>query len=167
MGMKLDHIAYRVKDRHEASRFFQSMFGYEVGTEFDVEFDDGSKAECYALVPPIVSPVMVREGPEIFISDGSTGSVVGDWVEARGGVGGIHHIAYKVSDIDQVVNEWKKRDVKFLTDNIIDCPDDKLRQIFTKPLDYLGGIIIELIERGSKGFCEKSVKDLMNSTKGL
>ena len=71
MGMKLDHIAYRVKDRHEASRFFQSMFGYEVGTEFDVEFDDCSKAECYALVPPIVSPVMVREGPEIFISDGS------------------------------------------------------------------------------------------------
>ena len=110
---------------------------------------------------------MIREGPEIFISDGSTGSVVGDWVEARGGVGGIHHIAYKVSDIDQVVNEWKKRDVEFLTDNIIDCPDDKLRQIFTKPLDYLGGIIIELIERGSKGFCEKSVKDLMNSTKGL
>ena len=84
-----------------------------------------------------------------------------------GWVGGIHHIAYKVSDIDQVVNEWKKRDVEFLTDNIIDCPDDKLRQIFTKPLDYLGGIIIELIERGSKGFCEKSVKDLMNSTKGL
>ena len=167
MGMKLDHIAYRVKDRHEASRFFQSMFGYEVGTEFDVEFDDGSKAECYALVPPIISPVMIREGPEIFISDGSTGSVVGDWVEARGGVGGIHHIAYKVSDIDQVVNEWIKRDVEFLTDNIIDCPDDKLRQIFTKPLDYLGGIIIELIERGSKGFCEKSVKDLMNSTKGL
>ena len=167
MGMKLDHIAYRVKDRHEASRFFQSMFGYEVGTEFDVEFDDGSKAECYALVPPIISPVMIREGPEIFISDGSTGSVVGDWVEARGGVGGIHHIAYKESDIDQVVNEWKKRDVEFLTDNIIDCPDDKLRQIFTKPLDYLGGIIIELIERGSKGFCEKSVKDLMNSTKGL
>ena len=167
MGMKHDHIAYRVKDRHEASRFFQSMFGYEVGTEFDVEFDDGSKAECYALVPPIISPVMIREGPEIFISDGSTGSVVGDWVEARGGVGGIHHIAYKVSDIDQVVNEWKKRDVEFLTDNIIDCPDDKLRQIFTKPLDYLGGIIIELIERGSKGFCEKSVKDLMNSTKGL
>ena len=165
--MKLDHIAYRVKDRHEASRFFQSMFGYEVGTEFDVEFDDGSKAECYALVPPIISPGMIREGPEIFISDGSTGSVVGDWVEARGGVGGIHHIAYKVSDIDQVVNEWKKRDVEFLTDNIIDCPDDKLRQIFTKPLDYLGGIIIELIERGSKGFCEKSVKDLMNSTKGL
>ena len=105
--MKLDHIAYRVKDRHEASRFFQSMFGYEVGTEFDVEFDDGSKAECYALVPPIVSPVMVREGPEIFISDGTSGSIVGNWGESRGGAGGIHHIAYRTRKIDTLVEEWK------------------------------------------------------------
>jgi hypothetical protein len=52
-----------------------------------------------------------------------------------------------------------------LTDDIIDCPEDNLRQIFTKPLDYLGGVIIELIQRGSKGFCENSVKNLMESTK--
>ena len=165
--MKLDHIAYRVKGRHEAAEFFYSMFGYEFGTEFDVEFDDGSQAECYVLLPPINPSILVREGPEIFISDGSPGSIVGDWVEARDGTGGIHHMAYRVRNIDKIVDEWKNLDVEFLTDDVIDCPDDKLRQIFTKPLDYMGGIIIELIERGSKGFCEKSVKDLMNSTKGL
>ena len=166
--MKLDHIAYRVKDRHKAAEFFRLMFNYEVGTEFDIEFDDGSKAECYALIPPVTPLVLVREGPEIFISDGSPGSIVGNWVEARNNVGGIHHIAYKVKNIDSIVEEWKKqRFVEFLTDDIIDCPDDDLRQIFTKPLEYLGGIIIELIERGSKGFCEKSVKDLMTSTRGL
>ena len=166
--MKLDHIAYRVKDRHKAAEFFRLMFNYEVGTEFDIEFDDGSKAECYALIPHVTPLVLVREGPEIFISDGSPGSIVGNWVEARNNVGGIHHIAYKVKNIDSIVEEWKKqRFVEFLTDDIIDCPDDDLRQIFTKPLEYLGGIIIELIERGSKGFCEKSVKDLMTSTKGL
>ena len=166
--MKLDHIALRVADRHKAVNFFQSMLNYEVGAEFDIDFDDGSKAECYALIPPLLPIVLVREGPEIFISDGSTGSVVGDWVEARGGVGGVHHIAYKVKDIDSIVNDWRsKGTVEFLTDDIIDCPDDDLRQIFTKPLDYMGGIIIELIERGSKGFCQNSVRDLMNSTKGL
>jgi 4-hydroxyphenylpyruvate dioxygenase-like putative hemolysin len=139
---------------------------YEVGTEFDVEFDDGSKAECYVLVPPISPVILIREGPEIFISDGSPGSIVGDWVEARRGVGGIHHIAYRVRDINAVVEDWKPS-VEFLTDDVIDCPDDKLRQIFTKPLDHLGGIIIELIERGSKGFCQNSVKDLMESTKEI
>ena len=166
--MKLDHIALRVADRHKAVNFFQSMLNYEVGAEFDIDFDDGSKAECYALIPPLLPTVLIREGPEIFISDGTPGSIVGDWVEARGGVGGVHHIAYKVKDIDSIVNEWKsKGTVEFLTDDIIDCPDDDLRQIFTKPLDYMGGIIIELIERGSKGFCQNSVRDLMNSTKGL
>ena len=166
--MKLDHIALRVADRHKAVNFFQSMLNYEVGAEFDIDFDDGSKAECYALIPPLLPIVLVREGPEIFISDGTPGSIVGDWVEARGGVGGVHHIAYKVKDIDSIVNDWRsKGTVEFLTDDIIDCPDDDLRQIFTKPLDYMGGIIIELIERGSEGFCQNSVRDLMNSTKGL
>ena len=166
--MKLDHIALRVADRHKAVNFFQSMLNYEVGAEFDIDFDDGSKAECYALIPPLLPIVLVREGPEIFISDGTPGSIVGEWVEARGGVGGVHHIAYKVKDIDSIVNDWRsKGTVEFLTDDIIDCPDDDLRQIFTKPLDYMGGIIIELIERGSKGFCQNSVRDLMNSTKGL
>ena len=165
--MKLDHIAYRVKDRHEAAKFFRLMFNYETGTEFDIEFDDGSKADCYVLVPPMSPVIMVREGPEIFISDGSPGSIVGDWVEARNGVGGIHHMAYRTKKIDQIFENWKEQGTEFLTDDIVDCPDDSLRQIFTKPLDYLGGVIIELIERGAKGFCQNSVKNLMESTKDL
>lgn len=165
--MKLDHIAYRVKDRHEAAKFFRLMFNYETGTEFDIEFDDGSKADCYVLLPPVKPEVLVREGPEIFISDGSPDSIVGGWVEARNGVGGIHHMAYRTKKIDQIFENWKEQGTEFLTDNIVDCPDDNLRQIFTKPLDYLGGIIIELIERGTKGFCQNSVKNLMESTKDL
>ena len=165
--MRLDHIAYRVKDRHEAAKFFRLMCNYEDGAEFEIEFDDGSKADCCVLVPPMSSVVMVREGPEIFISDGSPGSIVGGWVEARNGVGGIHHMAYRTKKIDQIFENWKEQGTEFLTDDIVDCPDDNLRQIFTKPLDYLGGIIIELIERGDKGFCQNSVKRLMESTKEL
>ena len=39
-----------------------------------------------------------------------------------------------------------------------------MKQIFTRPQTLLGGIIIELIDRGEKGFCQNSVKDLMEST---
>ena len=74
-------------------------------------------------------------------------------------------MAYSVEDIDKTVKEWKEKGIEFLTNEIIDCPDDNLRQIFTKPQDLLGGIIIELIERGDKGFCQNSVKNLMESTK--
>ena len=45
--------------------------------------------------------------------------------------------------------------------------EDKMKQIFSKPIKQLGGVIIELIEREDKGFCQNSVKDLINSTKGI
>ena len=52
--MRLDHIAYRAKDRRRTADFFERAFGYKIGTEFQIEFDDKSKADCLALVPPEV-----------------------------------------------------------------------------------------------------------------
>ena len=157
--MKLDHIAYRVKDRHHATNFLKKTLSYSIGTEFEIKFDNGSTADCLVLEPKL------KENPEIFISDGTEHSIVGEWVKERNG-GGVHHLAYQVNNIQEVVDEWKKNGVEFLTDNVIDCPEDNMKQIFSKPVEQLGGIIIELIEREDKGFCQNSVKDLMNSTKG-
>ena len=183
--MRLDHLAYRVQDRFKAASILKVMLGYSVATEFDIKFDDGSTAECIVMTPPeknnrvskyvdipwiiqsagIEKPLEHHLAPEIFISDGSEGSIVGEWVDSRGEVGGIHHAAYQVDNIDGVVEEWRSAGIEFLSDSIIDCPEDDLRQIFTKPMEAMGGIIFELIERGAKGFCQNSVKDLMNSTK--
>jgi len=190
--MRLDHIAYRVTNRHETAQFLKLTLKYTVGAEFNIEFDDGSTAECVAMVPPErarkhpkrlskTRPVRLPTelpwtlfsnhhaadfhlAPEIFVSDGSEGSIVGDWVKARNG-GGVHHMAYSVKNINKVVQEWKELDVEFLTEEVVDCPEDDLKQIFTKPIEIMGGIIIELIERGHKGFCQNSVKNLMESTK--
>lgn len=171
--MRLDHIAYRVADRNTAAELLKAMFDYKIGTEFDIVFDDGSKADCIAMIPkekmdnvPSIEAGGHRHvAPEIFISDGDENSIVGNWVAERSGVGGVHHFAYQVFGIDRVVKDWREKGVEFLTEKIIDCPEDELRQIFTKPLPQLGGAIIELIERGHKGFCQNSVKNLMESTK--
>lgn len=186
--MRLDHIAYRVSNRKKTAEFIKKTFGYTEGTEFDVKFDDDSSAKCVVLVPPertidasggpmshVERPWILpafdkteyHMAPEIFISQGTPDSVVGKWVKKKGGGGGIHHMAYLVTDIEQSVGDWTDAGVKFLTEKVIDCPDDNLRQIFTKPLKELGGVIIELIERGEHGFCESSVKDLMESTEGV
>ena len=185
--MRLDHIAYRVKDRKKSANFFKDAFGYSVGTEFYIDFDDGSKADCMALIPPeerhplteewdvLLADRPEEEGeidfhsyhapPEIFVSDGSEGSIVGDWVAERGNIGGIHHIAYQVEDVGAVMEEWKEKGyAEFYSEEPIVCEDPNLTQVFTKPSE-LTGVIYEFINREGAGFCKDSVKELMQSTK--
>ena len=143
--------------------------------EFQIDFDDGSKAQCLALQPPEVRTMSgnlrwygnYHLPPEIFVSDGTPDSVVGQWVAARGGVGGVHHMAYEVESVEATMKEWRDKSyAEFTTEQPLSCPD--LIQCFTKPSE-LTGMIYEFIERGkdSKGFCKDNVKDLMESTENL
>lgn len=192
--MRLDHIAYRVADRRKTVDFFMKAFNYSIQTEFDLDFDDGSKVKCYALVPPekwcecpwtsvvefghvndprvashngsnSISRIDYHLAPEIFVSDGDPDSSVGKWVAKRDGIGGIHHLAYQVDSVQAKMDEWKKNGyAEFTTENPLTCPG--LVQCFTKPSD-LTGVIYEFIERGEHGFCKDNVKSLMESTKDL
>ena len=188
--MRLDHIAYRSADRNKTAKFFEECLGYSIGAEFDLEFDDGSTTKCIAMAPPEERHSLTPEWevlladkdegssgdlnfkpyhapPEIFVSDGPKGSIVGDWVEERGGVGGIHHIAYHVDDVEKTMEEWKNKGfVEFYSEKPLTCEETKLVQVFSKPSE-LTGVVYELINRSqaNKGFCEKNVKALMESTK--
>ena len=186
--MRLDHIAYRVANRKKTAQFFIDAFGYRVQTEFDLKFDDGSTTDCIALEPPekittemfgwVLTPhhfpgealqdfhkQEFHIPPEIFVSDGPPDSIVGRWVAARGGIGGIHHLAYQVDSVEDKMREWKEKGyAEFTTEEPLKCPD--LTQVFTKPSE-LTGVIYEFINRGKHGFCADNVKDLMVSTKGL
>ncbi len=178
--MRLDHIAYRVGDRHRTARFFMEAFGYTLQTEFTIDFEDGTKAECialeppektgdspwkYSLLPPGFAPddaVELHMAPEIFVSDGTPDSIVGQWVAARGGIGGIHHLAYQVESVEVTMEDWKSKGfAEFTTDKPLTCPG--LTQCFTKP-SQLTGVIYEFITRGAHGFCKDNVKSLMQST---
>jgi len=187
--LRLDHLAYRVKDRIKTASFFCSTLHYKVGDEFTIDFDDGSQAKCVALVPPEKPPanhpvpwqtldlevygsddefkeyVDYHMAPEIFVSDGSPESIVGQWVAERNGVGGIHHLAYQVDSVEDTMRDWKNKGyAEFTTDKPLTCPG--LVQCFTQPSE-LTGVIYEFIERGedSKGFCRANVKQLMESTR--
>lgn len=174
--MRLDHIAYRVADRVKTANFFIEAFDYRIQTEFPIKFGDGSTAQCIALEPPekpTKSIPWISEfdgtfyhlAPEIFVSDGSPDSIVGQWVAARNGVGGIHHLAYQVESVEEKMKEWQvKGYAEFASEKPLTCPG--LTQIFTKP-SALTGVIYEFIERGENGFCVENVKSLMESTKDL
>jgi len=181
-----------VADRQATAKFFREAFGYKVQTEFDIDFGGGKTAKCLALEPPeredaprYLIPWVAGEAiyipdahegmssvvqtyhlaPEIFVSDGSPGSIVGNWVAARGGIGGVHHLAYQVESVVAIMNEWREKGyAEFTSDEPMRCPG--LTQIFTKP-SALTGVIFEFIERDEFGFCRDNVRQLMESTKGF
>jgi 4-hydroxyphenylpyruvate dioxygenase-like putative hemolysin len=118
--------------------------------------------------------------PEFFISEGTPppariwkdlftftkpkGNIVYEWVKSRGGVGGVHHMAYEVDDVEKTMKEWTDKGyAQFSTDKPVTCPG--ITQVFTKPNP--SGVIFELIKReGNVGFCASNVKKLMIATKG-
>lgn len=173
--MRLDHIAYRVSNRDKASEFFINAFNYSISDEFRIDFEDGTCANCYALLPgenskniklyTYCDPMYGAEyhmAPEIFISEGTKGSIVSKWVEDRGGIGGIHHLAYMVDSVKETMEEWRKNNYcDFTTKEPIVSSD--LTQCFTNP-HPLTGIIYEFIERKDKGFNIDNVRKLMLST---
>jgi catechol 2,3-dioxygenase-like lactoylglutathione lyase family enzyme len=192
--MRLDHIAYRVADRWKTAEFFQKVFGYRIAEDlpegFDIQFEDETWAKCLVLLPPEKKNFKLQMfiqhhtpnmgfllpqestptfeyhlAPEIFISDGSTGSIVKEWVEKRDGIGGIHHLAYQVNSVEKKMEEMKNLGYfEFTTEEPLKC--EGLTQVFTKP-SQLTGTIYEFIERGIHGFCKDNVKDLMKSTKNI
>ena len=182
---RLDHIAWRVPDKEKVADFYKSHpFNYKEAERFDIVFDDGSKANSIALVPPEVNKFTSQReyvlrlpnignivpkstiyhlAPEIFVSDGEPGSLIDKWVKERNG-GGIHHIAYEVNNVEKIMKSLNAVGYEFTTEEPIRCPDDDLIQIFTKPISFMSNIIFEFIQRGDKGFCLSSVKKLMEST---
>ena len=179
--MRIDHIAYRVADRDASVQFLQEAFGYRIEDEFSISFDNGSSAHCYALSPPerfektaqfavgdwakLTATSEYHVPPEVFVSEGSEGSIVADWVAARGGQGGVHHIAYQVEDVSATMREWKEKGwAEFTTEEPIEAPG--IIQCFTKP-HPLTGMIYEFIYREDKGFNPHNVRDLMESTSGI
>jgi len=188
--MRIDHLAFRVKDRDATANFLcNSPLKYkrQEGGEFEITLDDGSKASCIALEPtektqpgmPFFCTSFIPVGPqipqlrvdyhlapEIFVSSGPPGSLIDNWVnEWTGGRGGLHHIALQVDDVRAVMKEWIAGGWLFTTDDALSCED--LTQVFTKPNEHLG-IIFEFIERkGQHGFCAKNVGKLMASTASL
>jgi catechol 2,3-dioxygenase-like lactoylglutathione lyase family enzyme len=178
--MRLDHIAYRVKDRNKAAKFFCETMFYKHDSDipdgFDIQFEDGTNAKCLVLVPFECSnkQLNMKEyfktnvwrsaeyhmAPEIFVSEGSDSSIIADWVNKNGP--GIHHIAYETINVLEMMKHWKSEGVEFASTLPLACQN--LVQIFTKP-HPVTGIIYELIQRKNFGFCKDNVKNLMKSTK--
>lgn len=181
---RIDHLAFRTLNKKKCVDFFQNALGYRFADEFPIVLDAEKNdiASCTVLEPSnrlskenlpwaMMCPVGLDQqeyvlAPELFISEGTPGSLVHEWATKRNG-GGLHHIALQVPEESSVSKEMKKwlengwvED--FTTQEPIVCKE--LVQVFTRP-SSITGIIFELIERKEAGFCRSSVRELMLSTK--
>lgn len=156
LELPLDHFALRVLDRDAAAKSL-TLFGYKPVEEFELLLDDGSRAMSYAMDHPY--------SPDVFVSSGPEGSKIHRWVMERGGVGGLHHLAYAVDDVAKTMKKWKRLGIEFDRLKPLVCPcETPLVQVFTEE-DPATGVVVELISRGGHpGFCKANVAHLMSDS---
>ena len=128
---KLDHIGIAVKDLDLAIRFYKEAFGIEPSLVYESSY---TKAKI-AFLP--IGEVKIE-----LIQPSNPESVVGKFLEKKGE--GIHHVSYKVKDVDSSLVELEKKGVQ-----LIDKKPRKVREnekvAFLHPKST-NGVLVELIQ---------------------
>jgi methylmalonyl-CoA epimerase len=128
----IDHIGVAVSDLDRAIALYEGTFGMPVVHRETVE-DQGVEAVLLDVGDghvELLSPL----GPE---------TVVGKFVERRGE--GLHHVAYRVKDIDATLATLKEAGVE-LIDAQARIGIQRSRVAFLHPRST-GGVLTELVER--------------------
>ena len=128
---KLDHIGIAVKDLDQAIKLYKDVFGIEPSLVYESVY---TKAKI-AFIP-------IGETRIELIQPSNPESVVGKFLEKKGE--GIHHISFKVKDVDQSLMEIESKGVQLI--------DKKSRQVrenervaFLHPKST-NGVLFELIQ---------------------
>ena len=128
---KLDHIGIAVKDLDQAIKLYKDAFGIEPSLVYESAY---TKAKI-AFIP-------IGETRIELIQPSNPESVVGKFLEKKGE--GIHHISFKVKDVDQSLMEIESKGVQLI--------DKKSRQVrenervaFLHPKST-NGVLFELIQ---------------------
>ena len=129
---KIDHIGIAVRSIDSAMKMYESLFGL---TALSIEENKEYKVKL-CFIP--VGEVMVE-----FLEPSEAGSPYDRFIREKGET--IHHIAYKVSDIDQMIKQLKKAGIKLL-DEEAKPGGAGSRVAFIDP-SHTNGIMTELVER--------------------
>jgi methylmalonyl-CoA/ethylmalonyl-CoA epimerase len=128
---KLDHIGIAVKDLDQAIKLYKDVFGIEPSLVYESAY---TKAKI-AFIP-------MGETRIELIQPSNPESVVGKFLEKKGE--GIHHISFKVKDVDQSLMEIESKGVQ-----LIDKKSRKVREnervAFLHPKST-NGVLFELIQ---------------------
>jgi methylmalonyl-CoA epimerase len=131
-GAKLEHVGVAVKSIAEARRFYEEALGLTFGGE-EVLAERGLKLAFFDA-----------GGVKIELLEGLGGDPISKSIENRGP--GIHHICFKVDDVDEAAASLRADGYEFVTDAPYAGAHGS-RVIFMKPSSTFG-VLVELIQEG-------------------
>ena len=129
----IEEVVLAVEHQDEAVALFEELFGLEFKESWMVP-NDNMKVKC-ARVGDTQFHVVASTTPD---------AVIAKYIRDRGE--GIHHIAFKVSNLDKIVTRLKEKGVRLVPERPIVSGSRSSRYIFIHPKS-VHGVLIELIER--------------------
>lgn len=136
MIKEIDHIGIAVRDLKEAVRRYTDTLGLECeGTE---KIDDQKI---------IVATIMVGGIKVELLQSTRSDGPIGRFIEKRGE--GMHHIAFRVDNIDKMLYALKKQGVHLIDETPRNGAGGS-RIAFVHPKE-MGGVLVELVERTEEG----------------
>jgi methylmalonyl-CoA/ethylmalonyl-CoA epimerase len=128
---KLDHIGIAVRDLDQAIKLYKDVFGIEPNLVYESAY---TKAKI-AFIP-------LGETRIELIQPSNPESVVGKFLEKKGE--GIHHISFKVNDVDQSLIEIESKGVQLIDKKSREVRENE-RVAFLHPKST-NGVLFELIQ---------------------
>jgi len=131
--VNIDHIGIAVKSLEQAIKVYETAIGLQV-TGFDQVEDQGVR----------VAMIAVGESRIELLEATRADSAIGKFISKRGE--GIHHIALRVSNIDETLQRLKSSGVR-LVDSTPKPGAHNTRVAFIHP-SSTNGVLLELVEHG-------------------
>ncbi|MFC1870086.1 VOC family protein [Chloroflexota bacterium] len=127
----IEEVVLAVHDQDEAVVLFEGLFGLEFKESWTVPMD-AMQVKC-AKVGDTQFHIVTSLRPD---------AVIAKFIAERGE--GIHHICFKVRNLDETVSRLKEKNVKLVPET--PRTNDGGRYIFIHPR-FAHGVLIELLER--------------------
>jgi methylmalonyl-CoA/ethylmalonyl-CoA epimerase len=133
--MKLNHIGIAVKSIEERLKIWRDIFGFRVEVIEEVPEQKVRVAilESGALTIELLEPV-------------ATDSTIHRFIDRKGE--GLHHLSFEVDDIEQKIEEYKKKNVKMI-DDVPRKGAHGFRIAFIHPTST-GSVLIEISQKEEK-----------------
>ena len=129
---KIDHVAIAVKDLDQAVKIFEQALGLEVKT---VEtFEEVKMRICFIPVGEVLLELLEDTDP---------GGMISQFISEKGE--GLHHIAYRVTNVEKTLEHLKKSGLKLRNEKPIQGGAGA--QIAFVERESTNNVLTEIVER--------------------